>query len=98
MDSSGLRTFVVTPGRLSFTQSKSPDTIIALDIALGGYRNVAPAKPVACLLGETGVFLDLAHLRRVPLDFFPVDVCNPHFISHIQHYLMSCAGINTVQL
>jgi hypothetical protein len=62
-----------------------PDTVIALDIAFGSNRNMAPAKTVTRLLGITGVLLDFAHLRRIPLDFLPVDFGDPYLISHGKH-------------
>jgi hypothetical protein len=52
---------------------------------------------VARFFGKTGVFLDLSHLRRVPLDFFAGDLRNSHFIRHIQHHYLGGECINKVQ-
>jgi hypothetical protein len=44
------------------------------------------------------VLLYLAHLRRIPLDFFPLYVCDSYFIRHGEHHYIRSGGINTVQL
>ena len=76
---------------------KVTNTVVALDIAFRCNRNMTPPECVACFFGKTGVFLDLAHLRRVPLDFLPSDIGNSHFIRHNQHHYVRCECINKVQ-